>query len=132
MNTICARFDLFPDNTGLGITFTHSNYDFSSKDLTSAIAVNESSGEKGITIRPPGISVILITTVDYVAFRVGIWDSHPIDVIARDANGIIINQNTINGHNHYLDSSISGVGSKSIDFETIGNEELLVSICINI
>lgn len=129
--TLCARFNLFPDDTVLGAIFSHSGFNFSSKGGT-PIMVNETSGEKGITIPSPGISVELITLVNNVNFRVGIWDGNSIKVTARDENGAFITDKIVIGHNVYIDSFISGENIKSVDFDTIGAEEMLVSICIAI
>jgi len=129
--TICSKFDLFPDNTMLGSSFGYSNFNFISKSGIS-IMVNETAGEKGITIRPIGTSVTFPTSVNYVAFRVGIWDGNSINVIAKNENGQIITQRSINGINQYIDSSITGENIQFVDFDTNGNEELLVSICIDI
>lgn len=129
--TLCAKFDLFPDGTVLGTSFNHSGFTFSAKGLT-ALFVNNTSGEKGIRIPPPGITVELIAPSNHATFRVGIWDGKPITVTAKDVNGVTVSTKVITGHNQYIDSFINGRSIKYLDFDVTGHEEMLISVCINI
>lgn len=125
---ICAKFDLFPDNTILGSNFNHSNFDFVS-DTGLSLFVNQTAGENSIGVKT-GVTINFIRPVNNVYFRVGIWSGKPIEVTGFDASAAIKNRVTVNGNNQYIDSLLVGSEMTSVKFYSLGLEECLVSICI--
>jgi hypothetical protein len=125
----CAKFDLFPNNTILGNNFNHSNVQFTSLNGTS-IYVNETSNERGITINPPGIVVRFPVPASNLTIRLGFWDGYDVEVVLYNSNMIELTRFTAQGTNEYKDFLVQHNEISYLELNTHGNEELLVSICM--
>lgn len=133
---ICAKFDLFTVPTPLMLSFDYSNYLFQSKSgilLVVEASPPPTGTEKGLTIKPVGITVNLPAPTNNISFRIGIFASGIVIVSAKNINGEVIATNSYSTDGFTNDAIyVEGELIKSVDFDTDKEEAMLVYICTDI
>lgn len=131
MPKLTADFSQLPLGASFGKKLSFSNFEFIAK-ASPNIYIVQGNAEWGIRINPGGILIEFITTTNEVQLRIGYWDEHPVKVETFDSENKSLSLDTFTGKNAFIDSLIKGEKIKKILIDTLGLEEILVSVSIEV
>lgn len=128
--TICASFELFPDNTNLGSGFSLAGYLFRELGGGASLFVNESGGGIGLQFPREGVHVTLPTTVSAVEFTAAAF-AGPVTVDALDSGGNIVRHTTVS-NGVFQTVRLFAPEIVALQFADGSNEGIISEICVTL
>jgi hypothetical protein len=133
--TLCAAFNLFPDNTQLPDEFVLSGFRFRRSAGGHQWFVNKTANVLGLQFEPNGGTAVLPTPVNKVEVRVGTFGdpgAAPVQLTVEDAQGVALKQIDIPNTNSYQDVTMDAPNIASLKFSGGGHEGVIEKICVTV
>lgn len=127
---LCADFQLFPDNTQLGPSFTLAAMDF--QDVPGgamASFVNQTKGNLALQFPETGMEIDFPTSVPWARLRIGKFATD-FTVEGIDVTGAQTTVFTMSQPNSYWNLHLYGPNLARVRFAGGDNEGCVVSVCI--
>lgn len=128
--TLCADFNLFPDNHRLGPNFSLAAFNFAQVG-GNPMFVNITGNERGLQFPQEGIEISLPVVTDSVVLRLGTF-AGKVEIEVLNSARNIVRQQTVQGINMYITVRLLAPEIATIILREGGNEGIIPSICVTV